>query len=152
MLDAMRAAGHGTIFICSSKSSRTRIGYGQMRLSPFLASSTGPQDLHLRWKPGARSSGSSLYRKAPDRLPAWIEPDYLAHNIAEFQRTGFHGALNYYRAVQPFFDLSGAYIGAKIPQPSYFMWGKVGRLVSDLSPDGGNDARPPPGPPRICRP
>jgi pimeloyl-ACP methyl ester carboxylesterase len=57
-------------------------------------------------------------------LPAWIEPDYLAHNIAEFQRTGFHGALNYYRAVQPYFDLCGAYRGAKITQPTYFMWGK----------------------------
>jgi pimeloyl-ACP methyl ester carboxylesterase len=57
-------------------------------------------------------------------LPNWIEPDYLAHNIAEFQRTGFHGALNYYRAVQPYFDLSGAYRGAKIAQPAYFMWGK----------------------------
>jgi pimeloyl-ACP methyl ester carboxylesterase len=31
---------------------------------------------------------------------------------------------NYYRAVQPFFDISGAYLGAKISQPSYFIWGK----------------------------
>src|ERR1700722_2675856 len=66
----------------------------------------------------------SLHRGPPDHLPTWIEPDYLAHNIAEFERTGFHGALNYYRAVKPFFDLSAAYLGAKITQPSYFIWGK----------------------------
>jgi pimeloyl-ACP methyl ester carboxylesterase len=71
----------------------------------------------------------SLHRPPPARLPAWIEPDYLAHNIAEFQRTGFHGALNYYRAVQPFFDLSGAYLGARIAQPSYFIWGEADGLV-----------------------
>jgi pimeloyl-ACP methyl ester carboxylesterase len=48
----------------------------------------------------------------------------LRATIAEFQRIGFHGALNYYRAVQPYFDLCGAYRGAKITQPAYFMWGK----------------------------
>jgi len=26
--------------------------------------------------------------------------------------------------VQPFFDLSSAYLGARIAQPSYFIWGK----------------------------
>lgn len=35
---------------------------------------------------------------------------------------------SYYRAVQPFFDLSGAYFGATIPQPSYFIWGKADGL------------------------
>jgi pimeloyl-ACP methyl ester carboxylesterase len=53
-----------------------------------------------------------------------VEPDYLTHNIAEFQRTGFHGALNYYRAAEPYFDLSAAYKDAKITQPSFFIWGR----------------------------
>ena len=70
----------------------------------------------------------SLHRPPPARLPTWIEGDYLAHNVSEFQRTGFHGALNYYRAVQPFFDLSGPYVGATITQPSYFIWGKADGL------------------------
>ena len=70
----------------------------------------------------------SLHRPPPARLPNWIEGDYLAHNVSEFQRTGFHGALNYYRAVQPFFDLSGPYVGATITPPSYFIWGKADGL------------------------
>jgi pimeloyl-ACP methyl ester carboxylesterase len=57
-----------------------------------------------------------------------VQPDYLTYNVAEFQRTGFHGALNYYRAAEPYFDLSAAYKGAKIAQPSFFIWGKADGL------------------------
>lgn len=47
----------------------------------------------------------------------------MAWNIAEFQRTGFHGGLNYYRARQPFFARSAAFTGATIRQPSYYITG-----------------------------
>jgi pimeloyl-ACP methyl ester carboxylesterase len=57
-----------------------------------------------------------------------VEPDYVAHNIAEFQRTGFHGGLNYYRAAEAYFYLSGAWKGAKIAQPSFFIAGKADGL------------------------
>ena len=70
----------------------------------------------------------SLHRPAPGPLPSWAEPDYVAHTVAEFQRTGFHGALNYYRAAEPYFDLSAAFKGAKITQPSFFIWGKADGL------------------------
>lgn len=66
----------------------------------------------------------SLDRKAPGALPSWAEPDYVAHNVAQFKRTGFHGGLNYYRSFEPYFYLSGAYKGAKITQPSFYMSGK----------------------------
>jgi pimeloyl-ACP methyl ester carboxylesterase len=87
----------------------------------------------LYWASGSAPAGQgwspmnparSLYRRAPGPLPAWAEPDYVAFNIAEFQRTGFHGGLNYYRSFEPYFFLSGAYKGAKITQPSFFMAGK----------------------------
>jgi pimeloyl-ACP methyl ester carboxylesterase len=61
-------------------------------------------------------------------MPSWAAPDYIAHNIAEFQRTGFHGGLNYYRAAEPYFHLSAAFRGAKITQPSFFMSGKADGL------------------------
>ena len=57
-----------------------------------------------------------------------MEPDYVAHNVAEFQRTGFHGALNYYRAAEPYFYLSAAWKGAKITQPSFYISGKADGL------------------------
>jgi pimeloyl-ACP methyl ester carboxylesterase len=70
----------------------------------------------------------NLYRPAPGPLPAWAEADYVSHNVAEFQRTGFHGGLNYYRAFEPYFYLSGAYKGARISQPSFYIAGRVDGL------------------------
>jgi pimeloyl-ACP methyl ester carboxylesterase len=86
----------------------------------YWASGSAPAD--KRWSP--MHPDRSLYRKARGPLPSWAEPDYVAHNIAEFQRTGFHGGLNYYRAFEPYFYLSAAYKGAKISQPSFYMSGK----------------------------
>ena len=70
----------------------------------------------------------SLHRAAPVPLPSWAEKDYVAHNITEFQRTGFHGGLNYYRAAEAYFALSAPWRGAKITQPAFFIWGKADGL------------------------
>jgi pimeloyl-ACP methyl ester carboxylesterase len=86
----------------------------------YWASGAAPSD--TRWSP--MDPTRSLHRAAPGPLPAWVEPDYVAHNVAEFQRTGFHGALNYYRAAEPYFHLSAAWRGAKVTQPSFYMTGK----------------------------
>jgi pimeloyl-ACP methyl ester carboxylesterase len=90
----------------------------------FWASGSAPAD--ERWNP--LDPARSLHRPAPGPLPSWVEPDYVAHNVAEFQRTGFHGALNYYRAAELYFDLSAAWKGAKITQPSFYISGKADGL------------------------
>jgi pimeloyl-ACP methyl ester carboxylesterase len=90
----------------------------------YWASASAPAG--KRWSP--LDPARSLHRPAPGPLPSWVQPDYLTHNVAEFQRTGFHGALNYYRAAEAYFDLSAAYKGAKITQPSFFIWGKADGL------------------------
>ena len=90
----------------------------------YWASGSAPAG--QRWDPMKPSL--SLYRPAPGPLPAWADPDYVAFNIAEFQRTGFHGGLNYYRAFEPYFALSSAYKGAKITQPSFYMAGQLDGL------------------------
>jgi len=61
-------------------------------------------------------------------MPSWAAPDYVKHNVAEFQRTGFRGGLNYYRAAEPYFHLSAVFKGAKITQPAFFIWGKTDGL------------------------
>jgi pimeloyl-ACP methyl ester carboxylesterase len=87
----------------------------------YWASGSAPAE--GRWSP--MDPARSLYRPAPGPLPSWAEPDYVAHKIAEFQRTGFHGGLNYYRAAEPYFYLSAPWKGAKVTQPSFFIWGKA---------------------------
>jgi pimeloyl-ACP methyl ester carboxylesterase len=86
----------------------------------YWASASAPAD--KRWSP--MDPSRSLHRPAPGPLPAWAESDYVEHSIAEFQRTGFHGGLNYYRSAEPYFYLSAAFKGAKLTQPSFFIWGK----------------------------
>jgi pimeloyl-ACP methyl ester carboxylesterase len=39
-----------------------------------------------------------------------------------------HGALNYYRAAEPYFSLSSAFKGAEVARPSFFMGGKADGL------------------------
>jgi pimeloyl-ACP methyl ester carboxylesterase len=90
----------------------------------YWASGSAPTG--TRWSP--LDSARSLHRPAPGPLPSWVEPDYLAHNVAEFKRTGFHGALNYYRAAEPYFYLSAAWKGATIAQPSFYISGKADGL------------------------
>jgi pimeloyl-ACP methyl ester carboxylesterase len=86
----------------------------------YWASGSAPTG--TRWSP--LDPSRSLHRAAPGSLPGWAEPDYVAHNISEFQRTGFHGELNYYRAAEPYFTLSAPWKGAKVAQPAFFMTGK----------------------------
>ncbi|MGI4832389.1 MAG: alpha/beta fold hydrolase [Janthinobacterium lividum] len=45
----------------------------------------------------------------------------VAYTVAEFERTGFHGGLNHCQAIQLGFYLSGAFAGAVIRQPSFFL-------------------------------
>ena len=90
----------------------------------YWASGSAPAD--KRWAP--LDPARSLLRPAPGPLPSWAEPEYVNHTVAEFQRTGFHGGLNYYRAAEPYFSLSAAFKGAKIAQPSFFIWGKADGL------------------------
>ena len=102
----------------------------------YWASGTAP--VGQQWSP--MDPARSLYRAAPGPVPSWAPPDYVAHNIAQFQRTGFHGGLNYYRAAEPYFALSAPWKGAKIVQPSFFIWGKADGL-KELYPLSLNDLR-----------
>jgi pimeloyl-ACP methyl ester carboxylesterase len=90
----------------------------------YWASASAPAE--TRWSP--LDPARSLYRPAHGALPSWAAPDYVNRNVTEFQRTGFHGGLNYYRAAEPYFHLSAAFKGAKISQPSFFIWGKADGL------------------------
>jgi hypothetical protein len=69
--------------------------------------------------------------------PRTVDSTYIADAVAAFTRTGFHGPLNYYRAVDPFTRHSAAFAGAKIRQPSMFLAGTLDRLnlVAQPSPE-----------------
>lgn len=59
----------------------------------------------------------------PARMPAWLDADDLAYTTAEFERTGFRGGLNWYRALRLSWELLAPWRGAVIHQPSLFIGG-----------------------------
>jgi len=87
-----------------------------------------------RWNPFDPSRG--LLRPAP-MAARTMDSTYIADAVAAFTRTGFHGALNYYRAIDPFTRNSAAFAGAKIRQPSMFLAGTLDglNLVAQPSPE-----------------
>lgn len=69
------------------------------------------------------------YRTPPAALPAWADQDDLREEIADFTTSGFHGALNYYRAMQHSFALLAPFHGKLVDQPSFFLGGAEDGLV-----------------------
>ena len=59
----------------------------------------------------------------PPQLPGWIDTQDLADTVTEFQRTGFRGGLNWYRAIRLNWELMAPWRGATIRQPSLFIGG-----------------------------
>ena len=124
VFDRMREAGHQQDFYMFEqvRSEADQIWADAAVTIPgilYWASGSAPPG--TRWSP--MDPTRSLHRPAPGPLPSWAEVDYVEHTVNEFQRTGFHGALNYYRAAEPYFYLSAAFKGAKITQPSFYMVG-----------------------------
>lgn len=59
----------------------------------------------------------------PDRLPDWLSPEELDTYVAEFTRTGFTGALNWYRNFDRNWDILAHPAAATIAAPALFVGG-----------------------------
>jgi pimeloyl-ACP methyl ester carboxylesterase len=86
-----------------------------------------------RWNP--LKPELHMLRPAPVTVPTWANPAYVEHTIKAFQRTGFRGGLNYYSALSKTFELTPAYKGAIIRQPSLYMWGAADGLSQMFHPE-----------------
>lgn len=75
-----------------------------------------------------------MLRPSPVDVPSWADPDYVHHTIRSFEKTGFHGGLNYYRAAQETFDLMPAFKNTLIRQPSLYIWGGADGLCQLFHP------------------
>ncbi|XVF01055.1 hypothetical protein REPUB_Repub04eG0054700 [Reevesia pubescens] len=59
----------------------------------------------------------------PPSLPDWITQEDLELQATKFQKSGFTGALNYYRAMDMNWELLGPWQGSKITVPTKFIVG-----------------------------
>ena len=88
---------------------------------------SGMAPVDQRWEP--LDPAKALNRPSPVGLPDFVDSDDAAAAIAEFQQHGFHGPLNYYRAMQPYFEEAGAFLGATIRPPSFYAFGAEDGMV-----------------------
>jgi pimeloyl-ACP methyl ester carboxylesterase len=104
-------------------------------LCMMLYSASGDPPPEKRWRFLFNKSETLLDTgTVPERLPAWLtEPD-LNFFVREFERTGFRGALNWYRNLDALWKLTPFLSGAKIRQPSLFIAGELDAVVAMYQP------------------
>lgn len=66
----------------------------------------------------------------PEALPSWLKPEELDFFAQEFTRTGFRGALNWYRNIDRNWELLGFLRRAKIRQPTLFIAGEHDAVIA----------------------
>jgi len=131
-LQDLRDAGHDSFYMFGQIPAEADDAWADaaVTLPSVLYWTSGAPAAEDRWDP---FDTRSMYRQAPVLVPPWADAEDVAYTVAEFQRTGFHGGLNYYRSIQAGFDLSARFKGAMIRQPSFFVVGET---------DGLNKIRP----------
>ena len=82
--------------------------------------------VHTSGWDGYYPKGQSLVEHlvAPEVLPRWLTEDDLAFYVKEFSRTGFRGALNWYRNIKALPTILGPFAGAAIHQPALYLAGE----------------------------
>ncbi|KAK1440440.1 hypothetical protein QVD17_06267 [Tagetes erecta] len=66
---------------------------------------------------GSKASNGSL------PLPPWISEDDIKYTAGKFDKTGFTGSLNYYRALDLNWELTAAWSGAQVKLPVIYVVG-----------------------------
>jgi pimeloyl-ACP methyl ester carboxylesterase len=133
-LDQLRAAGRTEFYMFEQmqpeSDARWADAVHSIPSNYFWTSGEAPAD--QRWDPFDPTR--DLLRPV-DRPPSTISFRYFLEIIPVFARTGFHGALNYYRAIDLFWSkASRAFAGAKIRQPSFFLTGAADGLNAVRQP------------------
>ncbi|WP_263282694.1 alpha/beta fold hydrolase [Sphingomonas nostoxanthinifaciens] len=134
-LDRLRASGADDFYMFSQMRTEAESAWADaadtIPGAYYWTSGEAPAD--TRWDPFDPSRG--LLRPAPAPIRT-IDLAYVDAAVASFSRTGFRGALSYYRAIDPFFELaSRAYAGAVVAQPSFFLTGGRDGLNRVTRPD-----------------
>ncbi|MFG1425967.1 alpha/beta fold hydrolase [Roseixanthobacter glucoisosaccharinicivorans] len=132
-IETLRKAGRDSFYMFSQMRPESDNSWANAAITYpsvlyWTSGSPPPED---RWNPF--DTERAMTRKAPVDIPPWADPEDVAYAVAEFQRTGFRGGLNYYRSIQSGFDLTAPFKGALIRQPSFFLVGEL---------DGLNSIRP----------
>ncbi|KZV31348.1 bifunctional epoxide hydrolase 2-like [Dorcoceras hygrometricum] len=67
----------------------------------------------------------ALFQQPPPALPPWLTDEDIEYYASKFNKTGFTGGLNYYRAMDLSWELTAAWTGSQIKVPVRFIIGDV---------------------------
>jgi pimeloyl-ACP methyl ester carboxylesterase len=70
----------------------------------------------------------------PDALPEWLGADDFDHYVAEYERTGFTGGLNWFRNFDRNWTLTPQLAGARLTVPTLYLSGAVDPLLIACPP------------------
>jgi pimeloyl-ACP methyl ester carboxylesterase len=126
-LDKLRAAGKDQFYWFEMMKAESDQAWANASVSipGMIYWTSGEAPEASRWDPFDPTH--RFLRPAPV-APRTVDSVYIADAVAAFTRTGFHGPLNYYRAIDPFTRHSAAFAAAKIRQPSMFLAGTADGL------------------------
>ena len=99
----------------------------------FAARSTSEEQSILMARPGPEGYVERLLE--PSGLPDWLSQHELDHYIAQFTRTGFTGALNWYRNLDRNWELTADLPATTITVPSLFLAGADDPVLSFATTD-----------------
>jgi len=77
-----------------------------------------------------RGGGFLRGTPAPATLPAWLSEGDVDFYAAEFRRTGFRGALNWYRNIDRNWELLAPFAGAPVTVPALYVAGDRDMVVA----------------------
>jgi len=66
----------------------------------------------------------------PETLPTWLTEQDLDYYTSEFERTGFSGALNWYRTLEQSWELMAAWTGTPLNTPTLYILGERDAFVN----------------------
>ena len=132
-LDELRTLGRTDFYMFAQIPQEADMAWADaaktIRGAYYWTSGQAPEE--TRWSP--LDPERELLRPAPEPLAA-IDPAYIREAVEAFDRTGFHGALNYYRAIDLFAGSLRAFKGRVIAQPSFFLAGAADGLNEVTQP------------------
>ncbi|KAK8661773.1 hypothetical protein V6N13_091368 [Hibiscus sabdariffa] len=93
------------------------IGYERILKGFFTYRSPGPLLL-----PKGKYFGQP---DTPISLPSWLSEEELKYYISQYEKKGFTGGLNYYRAINSNWELTAPWTGSKVKVPVKFIVGDL---------------------------
>ncbi len=92
-----------------------------LRTVYFSISGDAPEGLLAALKPSTAKFLDGMVN--PDTLPAWLTEEDLDYYVAQYEKSGFRGPVNWYRNIDRNVEITPQLEDAKIEQPSYFIAG-----------------------------